>query len=265
MAKRGVPRAAPYEGEPMSTEQEAVGPDRRTAVIVGVLFVIALVPFLIGGALYGPSTGPSDFLESAYPDRGAVTLGILLEFVAVMAIPLIGVFMFPVLRRYHEALALAYVGFRSLEALLLIAIEAKLLSLIDLSDDHLNTAGTDASQLQAMGDSLLSEKDQVFALYVLVFGMGALIFYGMLYRSRLVPRWLSGWGFASAAWMLAGTVLFMFDAFSGSWESAMEVIFVIPIPLNEIALAFWLILKGFDRSPHRTALDPAADHATISA
>jgi len=91
-----------------------------------------------------------------------VTLGVLIEFVAVLAIPLIGAFMFPVLRRYHEALALAYVGFRSLEALLLIAIEAKLLSLIDLSNDHLNTPGTDASQLQAMGDSLLSEKDQIF-------------------------------------------------------------------------------------------------------
>ncbi len=248
----------------MSTEQQAVGPDRRTAVIVGVLFFIALVPFLIGGALYGPSTGSSDFLASAYPDRGAVTLGILLEFVAVLAIPLIGVFMFPVLRRYNEALALAYVGFRSLEALLLIAIEAKLLSLIDLSNAHLNTAGTDASQLQAIGDALLSEKDQVFALYVLVFGVGALIFYGMLYGSRLVPRWLSGWGFASAAWMMVGNLLSMFDAFSGSSDAFLEVIFVIPIPLNEIALALWLIFKGFDRSPDRTDLEPAADHATIS-
>ena len=74
---------------------------------------------------------------------------------------------------------------------------------------------------------------------------GALIFYAVLYRTRLVPRWLSIWGFAAAAWMLAGTVLIMLDVFSGTSDSV-EAIFVIPVPLGELALALWLILKGFD-------------------
>ena len=247
----------------MNTKQPATDQDRRSAVAVGVLFLIALIPFMVGSALYGPSTGPSDFLESAYPDRGTVTVGVLLEFVAVLAIPLIGAFMYPVLKRYGHALALAYFGLRALEALLLIINQAKVLSLIGLSDDHLNVAGTDASQLQAMGDSLLREKDQVFALYVLVFGLGALIFYALLYHSRLVPRWLSGWGFAAAAWMMIGTVISMFDFFSGS-DTLLELIFVIPIPLNEIVLAFWLIIKGFDRPAHQSDLDPAVDRAPIN-
>lgn len=238
-------------------------PYRRTATIVGVLFVVALVPFLIGGAVYGPATGPSDFLTDAYPDRAAVTLGVLLEFVAVLAIPLIGVFMFPVLKRVHESLALAYVGFRALEALLLIAIEAKLLSLIDLSDTHLNTADSDTTVLQAMGDSVLAEIDAVFGLYVLVFSVGALIFYGLLYRAALVPRWLSAWGFASAAWMLLGVVLIMFDAFSGTSEGLLEAIFVLPLPLNEIALALWLIVKGFSQSDRLRRDRPAVEYASI--
>lgn len=228
----------------MRTETD-VDSDRRAAVIVGVLFIIALVLHLVGGVIYGPATGSEDFLERAYPDRTAVTLGVLVEFVAVLSIPLIGFFVFPVLRRFNEALALAYVGFRSLEAVFLIAIESKILALIDLSQEAQTAAATDGPRLQAIGESLLAETDRIFELYILVFTFGALIFYAMLLRARLVPRWLSIWGFAASAWMLAGTVLIMLDAFSGTSDSV-EAIFVIPVPLGELALALWLILKGFD-------------------
>lgn len=250
----------------MDTDNPLADQSRRTAVSVGALFLVALVPFMIGGSIYGPATGSSDFLTDAYPNRAAVTLGILIEFVAVLAIPLIAVFVFPVLKRVHEALALAYVGFRALEALLLIAIEAKVLSLIDLSDSHVNNADSDAGQLQAVGDSILAETDAVFSLYVLVFAVGAMIFYGLMYRSALIPRWLSGWGFASAAWMLIGVVLIMFEAFTGTSEGVVEAVFVLPLPLNEITLALWLIVKGFNDVPRITVAEPtdlSADAAPI--
>lgn len=230
---------------PMRTQSEA-NPDRQTAVIVGALFIIALVLYLAGSAIYGPATDSEHFLERAYSDRTRVRLGVLVEFVAVLAIPLIGFFMFPVLKRFNEALALAYVGFRALEAVFLITIEAKVLTLIDLSEDHQAAEVAAAPGRQTVGDSLLAEKDGIFVLYVLVFAVGALIFYAMLNRTRLVPQWLSIWGLTSSAWMLAGTVLVMLDTFSGPSSSTIEAIFVIPLPLNELALALWLIIKGFD-------------------
>jgi hypothetical protein len=237
--------------------EERVNKDRRTAGIVGVLFIIATVLFLIGGAVYESVLGSSDYLESAYPDRGTVTLGVLLEFVCVLAIPLIGVFLFPVLKRYNEALALAYVVFRSLEAVFLIGIEAKLLSLIDVSQDYADSGGADASLFQAVGDGIQSEIDWAFDIYVLVFAVGALILYSLLHSSRLVPRFVSIWGFVAAAWLLAGVVLVMFDAFSGTSTSLVEGIFATPIAVNEMVLALWLIVKGFDR----TAVSAEADNS----
>ena len=150
-------------------------------------------------------------------------------------------------------LALAYVGFRTLEAVFLIAIEGKILALIDLSEQAQTATATDSPRLQAIGDSLLAETDRIFNLYIFVFTVGALIFYAMLLRTRLVPRWLSIWGFAASAWMLTGTVLIMLDAFSGTSDSV-EAIFVIPVPLGELALAVWLILKGFDDRPAVSAI-----------
>ncbi len=229
------------------SSREGVGPDRRTAAIVGVLFIIATVLFLIGGAVYEPTLGSPDYLESAYPDRGTVTLGVLLEFACVLAILLIGVFLFPVLKKHNEALALAYVGFRALEAVFLIEIEAKLLSLIDVSQDYLSSSEVAAPRFQAVGDAIQFEIDWAFSLYVLVFAVGALILYSLLHSSRLVPRFVSAWGFAAAAWMLVGTVLVMFDTFAGSSASLVEIVFATPIAVNEMVLALWLIIKGFDR------------------
>jgi len=223
-------------------------PDRRTATTVGVLFIIATVVYLVGGAIYAPALASSDYLEHAYPDRDTATLGVLIEFACVVSIPLIAVFLFPLLRRTSEALAVAYVGFRALEAMFLFGIEAKLLSLIDVSEDYLNASGADAARMAAAGDTIYSEIDAAFLIYVLLFGVGALFLYSLLYRSNLVPHFLSIWGFGAAVWMLAGMAGVMFDLFSGMSDSLVEALIVTPIAINEMVLAGWLIAKGFDRS-----------------
>lgn len=241
------------------------GPDRRTATIVGVLFIIATVVYLVGGAIYAPALGSSDYHEHAYPDRDTATLGVLIEFACVVSIPLIAVFLFPLLRRTSEALALAYVGFRAFEAVFLFGIEAKLLSLIDVSEDYLNASGADAARVQAAGDAVYAEIDAAFAIYVLLFGVGALILYSMLYRSNLVPRFISIWGFGAAVWMLAGVTSVMFDAFSGTSDSLVEAIVVMPIAVNEMVLAGWLIAKGFGGSAAAPEADSTVRRPAITA
>ncbi len=230
--------------------------DRRTAIIVGVLFVVATVLYLVGGAIYGPSTGSSVYLERAYPDRTTIMLGVLLEFLCVLAIPLIGMFLFPVLRRWHEGLALAYAGFRSIEAVFLIVIEAKLLSLVDLSREYRTGTGEGETAWEAVGTGVLAEIDRLFTLYVFVFAAGALILYGLLYRSGLVPRWLSAWGFAAAAWMMAGTVGVILTSSPGA---LLEALIVLPIAVNEMVLAVLLIAKGFDATPGPRGMGSPAD------
>ncbi len=218
---------------------------RRTAIIVGALFLVALVLYLVGGLIHGPATDPDHFLDQAYAERTSVVLGILVEFIAVVAIPLIGVFMFPVLRRSSEPLALAYVGFRSFEAVLLILIQTKLLALIEVGRQVTENPNDGVGAWQVAGDLLQAERDTLFQLYVVVFAIGAIILYALLFHMRLVPRWLSVWGLAAAAWMGVGNVLAMFDALPESSASLVEAAIVLPVPLNELVLAGWLIVKGF--------------------
>jgi len=161
--------------------------------------------------------------------------------------PLIPVFLFPILKKHNEALALGYVGFRFLEAVLFIGIEINKLSLINVSQDYLNKVGIDASYFQNIGRSIQSENDWAFSIYVIVFTLGALMLYSVLYKSKLIPRFISAWGFIAAAVMLTGSVLIMVEMFT-EISLGLELILTLPIAVNEMVLAVWLIVKGFNPS-----------------
>ena len=76
---------------------------------------------------------------------------------------------------------------------------------------------------------------------VLAFNVGALLYSWLLYRSSLVPRWLSGRGIAALFVLMAAGLLAMFN----QRPVTSYVILAIPIGLQEMALALWLIVKGF--------------------
>ena len=219
--------------------------NRKTAIIVGVLFIIATGFLFFGQAFYEPILSSPDYLDNAYPNRIIVIIGILLEFICIFAILLIPVFLFPILRKHNEALALGYVGFRFLEAVLYIGMEINKLSLINVSQDYLNKVGMDTSFFQNIGSSIQSENDWTFSIYVVVFTLGALMLYSVLYKSKLIPRFISAWGFIAAAILLTGSVLIMVDMFS-EVSLGLELILILPIAVNEMVLAGWLIVKGFN-------------------
>ncbi len=224
-------------------------PDRTTAVIVGVLFIIATAFLFIGEALYEPILESGEVLESAYPERATAIAGLLIEFICVMAILLIPVFLFPVLRRHNEPFALGYAGFRFLEVVLFLAIEANLLSLVWVSKSYLDTG---SGSYEAIVASIRAESDAMFFLYVIVFTLGALVLYTVLLQSGLVPRWLSIWGLAAAALLLVGVLLMLLDVVEGTAFDS-ELFWAPPIAVQEMVMALWLIFKGFDAK----ALTPA--------
>ena len=217
---------------------------KKNAIIVGFLFIIATAFLFIGEAFYGPILNAPDFLEIAYPNRITATIGIFVEFTCVLAIPLIPVFVFPVLKRYSEPLALGYVVFRLFEAVLFVIVDINKLSLINVSQGY-SAGGVDAAFFRNMGSFVKAWNTWGWAFYVFVFAIGALIFYTALYQSKLVPRWISGWGWIAA-------ILIMISALLATLEVNLpETLFgllVLPIAVQEMVMALWLIIKGFNTS-----------------
>jgi hypothetical protein len=216
---------------------------RKIAIITGVLFIIATVAILVATALEPVLVG-TDYLTKVSANANKVTIGALLELVAAFTSVGIAISMYPVMKGASAGLALGSVVFRTLEAVMYITAILFLLSLLTLSQKLPSAAAADRASLQAVGDSLLSLRQHAILAGVFAFSIGAFMYYDLFFQSQLIPRWLSVWGIAAVILMMAACVLSLFS------DSPVNgyTLFALPIALQEIALAVWLIVKGFSPS-----------------
>lgn len=218
---------------------------RSTATIVGVLYIVGTVAGVLSVVFTGPTVNAPDVLRQVSATRPQIVVGGLFVLLMGFALALIPVLVFPILKRYNEPLALGYVVFRgALETAMYIVTAISLLLLIPLSQEYLNAGAPAASHFQTLSALLRSLGE--LPLLVVVFSLGALIFYYLLYQSQLVPRWISVWGFIAIALHLA-TGLLIILGLQTSFDTANSIM-NLPIFLQEMVMAVWLIVKGFDRA-----------------
>ena len=221
---------------------------KKVARVAGILFIIATVASLLGSGLTGSIVGAPDYLVQIAANKDLIVVGALLAFVAAAGSAGIAISLYPVLRKYNEGLALGSVGFRLVEGVCYIVGAIGLLSLLSLSQKYVSAEPQDASTFQVLGTLISAIRNWAgFVFGVIAFCLGAAMYYYVMYRSRLIPRWLSAWGLIGLALVFSMTLLIAFgERISG--PSGMLVLLAIPIALQEMVLAVWLIVKGFNPS-----------------
>jgi hypothetical protein len=224
--------------------------NRKTAAIVGALFLIALVTDLVGGELLERIIHAPDYLTNIHPNRIQVIMGMLLELIAAATVVGIPVMLFPILKKHSERIALGYIGFRIVEAVIIAVYVFSVPSLLALSQEYVKAAAPDVSYFQTIGTSLMAESYWVYPMVTVFFGLGALFFYYLLYKSKLIPRFIPVWGLIGVVLLLTGALIGMFgrsEGYSVIPEPGI-IVYAAPIALNEVFLAIWLIAKGFNSS-----------------
>jgi hypothetical protein len=229
--------------------------DRHVARIAGALFIIATAASLLSTVFLG-STGNTDYLSSVAANGGQVALGVLMRFIAAFASAGIAIALYPVLRRYRKGLALGAVGFRVIEGTFYALQAVSILLLLTLSQEFVKSGAAGAGYFGTSGILLKALDDWAGLAGVLAFYVGGLLYYCVFYQTRLVPRWLSGWGVGAVILGAAAALLVLFGV-TGSM-STVQIVLNIPIGLQEMVLAVWLIVKGFRPS---TAPTPATQLA----
>jgi hypothetical protein len=216
---------------------------RKSATIVGVLFLIGTLAGLLM-VFTGPVLSASSVLSSVSANENQVRIGSLLGLIMAFACTGIAIWLYPVLKKHNEALALGAVGFRTIENVLGIVSAICLLSLVPLSQEYVKAGAPVASYFQTLGTSILGVRDSISNIHLIPFCIGALMYYYVFYQSKLIPRWLSGWGLLAIIMNLASALLVMFDLIGHF--STVQVILSVPIGVQEMVLAVWLIVKGFN-------------------
>jgi hypothetical protein len=219
--------------------------NRKTAIIVGVLFIIGTVAGILSVVFAGSILNAPDYLMKVSANENKIIIGALFVLVMGFVLAMVPVIMFSIFKKHNEALAIGYVVFRgALETITCITTVISWLLLLTLSQEYVKAVSPDTSYFQIFG-TLLQRVAQL-PMGDFVFGLGALIFYYLLYQSKLIPRWLSVWGIIAIILSLITGVLILFGLQSDF--SASNFIMNFPIFLQEMVMAVWLIVKGFNPS-----------------
>jgi hypothetical protein len=221
--------------------------DRRTAVVAGVLFIVATTAGLIGRVvLLDPILEGADILAKVAVNQNQVAAGALFGLVGFFTCVGIAIALYPVLRRYSEGLSLGAVGLRIIEAVLYSIGAIAVLSMLTLSRGLGEADAPAALYLQASGALLMTVRSWAGMAGTLAFYPAGLLYYIVFYRSGLIPRWLSGWGIVAVAMGFTASVLVVFQVVEPM--TTPHIVLNLPLFLQEMALAVWLIAKGFSPS-----------------
>ncbi|MCC6189164.1 MAG: DUF4386 domain-containing protein [Anaerolineales bacterium] len=215
--------------------------NRKFAVIAGVVFIIATAASLMSTALV-PALSSPDTLTQMSAQVNQVAGGALLLLVAAFGSVGIAVALYPVLKERSAGLALGAVVFRTMEAVMYLVGAVCVLSMLSVSQQFATAGGPDRSVLQSLGNALVSLHDHAAVTGVFAFCLGGLLYYALFFQTRLIPRWLSGWGIVAIGLMLLACGLAVLNDRPVTGYALLAA----PIGLQEMVLAVWLIVKGFN-------------------
>lgn len=212
---------------------------QRLARVAGALFIVTFVSAIVGAQLYGSALTDPGYVLGDASDTGAL-LGAVCELVLIAANIGTALALFPVLRRRFPALSLGYVAARLVECGF---IAVGILSVLTVVTLH--RSGADDPSVAVTAGAFVALHDWTFLLgpgFVVGLGNGLLLGW-MMFRSRLVPRWMALCGVIGGPLVAASGIAVMFGAY-GQF-SPVSAVFTLPEIGWEASLGLWLLIKGF--------------------
>ncbi len=214
---------------------------KKTARILGVLLLIQfIIGISINQFLLGPIIFASDFLTNVSANATQVILSVLLGLMGSAVSVGIAVMLLPVFKQYHKEIAIWYLAFSIIGFTISVIDNIGVLSVLSLSQEYVKA--TDTDYFQTLGTILYAIRWWTHYLDMLIACFALPVFYYVFYTSKLIPRFISVWGLAGIALMLTGILLTIFD--QGTHDT--EMILLLPLGLNRLFLAIWLMVKGFN-------------------
>ena len=228
-------------------------PLRKTALVVGVLFVITYITSIAAKfVFYPPVLESPDYIVSAGNDT-MVLWGAFSEVLLIIANIGTAVALFPVLKRQHEGLALSYVTARVMESVFIAVGILSILTVVTLRQDFA-AGNAESVGLTTVGHALIVLQEWTFLLgpgFVVGVGNGLILGY-LMYRSRLVPRAMAWLGLVGGPLICLSGAAVLFGVIEAG--SAWQLVSTIPEFFWELSLGVYLIVKGFKPSPVTAAM-----------
>ncbi len=217
--------------------------EEYTPRLLGAAFLLVAVAAAVSGLILAPvdmlapyvSGNVSDTMTNIANNALQMRASIVGEMITAIGIVLLGVLLFVTLKKQNEKIALVALGLYLIEAALLAVREISAFSLLRISQESV-IAGHPA-YLQTLGNLLYETQSFGYWLHMLVFGLGATLFYYLFFKSGSIPRVLSLWGLIAAPLAFIGTLFVLLD------YRVPFLVFLPNLPF-ELTIGVWLMVKG---------------------
>ncbi len=217
---------------------------RKTALAVGVLFILTFITSIAGVMSYGPVLSDPAYITEAGADT-RVYFGAFLELFLIITNIGCAVVLFPLLKRVNEGLALAYVAARIVECTFILVGLISVLAIVTLRQ---TATATDGGSLLTIGKALHAIHDWTFLLgpgFADGIGTGMILGY-LMYRSGLVSKRMALFGVIGGPLLAASGLAVLMGVIPQG--GAVQGILTIPEIVWEAFLGLWLTFKGFKAS-----------------
>lgn len=216
---------------------------RIFATTTGTLLILGVVTSLVTTSLADPVLEGAGYLSRITSHDSRILWAAFFQIMTALGAAAIAASLYPVVKDFYPGLAVGALGFRIIEGVFYGIAGLGLIALLALGQDFSSGGSSDH---QLMANLIVDVRDAAYFVFgVAAFGTGATLYYIAFYLTGMVPRWLTVWGFAGLALIVVTAIATLFDGAPFAVAGNMQIL-AIPIALQELVLALWLIIKGYD-------------------
>src|SRR5438094_3169793 len=206
--------------------------------LIGALFLVGFLFYGVGAALVTSVTGAPDSLATISAHQTTLLVGAFLMLLNTIVDVGKGVLFFPILESHGKRRALAYLAFIVVQVVLLDIGVVGLLMIAPLGQVTADAGQASAPWAQTFGSLLIQWNNMAYSIGEATLGVGGLFLCSLLFRTRLIPRFLAVGGLIGYVSLMVGMIAEIFGIH-------VSLILSIPGIFFEVGLPLWLFSKGF--------------------
>lgn len=208
--------------------------------VIGLLFLfIFVMGILVYQFLQGPILFSDDFLTTAAPNANKLITSVLLGSLSGLFSIIISALLFPVFKKYSSTLAVLYLGFSILDFVAISIDNTSVLAMLELSKEYVTNVEVNTSMLETMAPIYSQKHWWSHYLSLLTSCFSVFVLYFAFYRTKLIPKILSGFG------MLAVMLMFI-EILTSILGEGISMNMLLPMGLIQLILPLWLLVKGLN-------------------
>lgn len=215
--------------------------NRKLEISIGILSLLIFV-FGILSIVY--IIEEADYLSKIIGNENDIYRGAFFQLVMAIIYIAIAYLFYPIIKKYSGKIALFFVGLRFTAVAFHIIGVVLLILFIPIGQIYVQAGSIVTPYLQTIAELLRLGRDLLnHAGMMFVYVLGSLTLYFVMFKTKLVPKWLSALGVFGCIMTIAASLLYMFGIIKIVTPIYMAL--NAPLALQELFLAFYILIKGF--------------------